>query len=194
MNLDEQTEFSNKLNDYCRFERDDLDGELESVLSHLEERIRNESDYDFEIVASTVKSYFGKVNVRKATGPDSITGKLLKMCASELCDVYCKIFNWSLNECCVPSAWINSLICPVPKNKSPSTLNDFRPIALTSVVMKCFEKIVLRQLLHFTRQRLDPLHFAYKPSRSIDDAILTLLHNAFIRLDKPGSFVRILFY
>ena len=66
-------------------------------------------------------------------------------------------------------------------------------MALTSVVIKCFKKIVLRQLLTFVGQHLDPFQFAYKPHRGTDDAILILLHNTFFHLDKPGSFVRILF-
>ena len=74
-----------------------------------------------------------------------------------------------------------------------SSLNDYHPAALTSIVMKCFEKLVLRRLLTFTNEHLDPLQFAYKPHRGTDDAILTVLHNAFLHLDKAGSYVRILF-
>ena len=38
-----------------------------------------------------------------------------------------------------------------------------------------------------------PYQFAYKHNRSTEDATLTLLHNAYTHLEKPGSFVRILF-
>ena len=59
--------------------------------------------------------------------------------------------------------------------------------------MKCFEKIVVQHLLTFTSQQLDPFQFAYKSQRGVDDAILTLLYKAFIHLDEPGSFSRVLF-
>ena len=85
------------------------------------------------------------------------------------------------------------MICPVPKNNKPASLNDYRPVALTPIVMKCFERIVLKHLLSYTTPHHDPHQFAYKPNRSTDDATLTLLHNAYIHLEKPGSFVRILF-
>ena len=126
-------------------------------------------------------------------GPDNFSGRLLKLCAPELCNVFCNIFNWSLKACSVPSIWKNSTVCPVPKKKNPTTLNDYRPVALTPIVMKCFEKLVLQRLLSFVDQYLDPCQFAYKPNRGTDDAILTLLHNAFFHLNKPGSFVHILF-
>ena len=124
--------------------------------------------------------------------PDNISGLLLKICASELCDIYCRVCNWSLKECSIPSAWKSSIICPVPKKKSPAILNDYRPVTLTSLVMKCFEKIVLQHLLTFTSQQQDPFQFAYKSHRGVDDAILTLLHKAFMHLDKPGAFIRVL--
>ena len=89
--------------------------------------------------------------------------------------------------------WKNSTIAPVPKNSKPKILNDFRPVALTSVVMKCFEKVVLKNLLSQTQAHMDQNQFAYKQNRSTDDATLTLLHHAFTHLDKPKTFVRILF-
>ena len=85
------------------------------------------------------------------------------------------------------------MICPIPKNNSPSDIFDYRPIEITSVVMKCFEKIVLHHLLDLTNGMQDPLQFAYKPNRSIEDAILTLLHNTFRHTNNPKSYVRILF-
>ena len=102
---------------------------------------------------------------RGVVGPIHISGRLLKTFASRLCHIYCRIFNWSLKDCSIPGAWKSSTICPVPKKKSPSTLNNYRLVALTSLVMKCFEKIVLQHLLTFTSQPLDPFQFAYKSHR-----------------------------
>ena len=133
----QQVKFSNELNDfYCRFERDDLGEDINSVVLDLKEKISEcEEGKDFEINASVVESLLTKLNVKKAAGPDSISGKLLKVCASQLCRVFANLFNWSLRECCAPSVWKNSVICPIPKKKNPSSLNDYRPVALTSIVM-----------------------------------------------------------
>ena len=175
MTAEEQVKFSNELNDfYCRFERDDLGEDTNSVVQELKEKIsEREEGKDFEINANVVESLFMKLNVQKAAGPDSISGKLLKVCASQVCSVFANLFNWSLGECCVPSMWKNSVIyiCPILKKKNPSSSNDYRPVALTSIVMKCFEKLVLRRLLTFTNEHRDPLQFAYKPHRGTDDAI-----------------------
>ena len=193
---EERENFANSLNDfYCRFEREDLKEELDSALRDLRGRAENLDDdqVDFEIDAEVVEKEFRKLNIRKAVGPDGISGRLLRFCCSELSQIFSILFSWSLRDCIVPSLWKRSIICPVPKSKNPKELNDFRPVALTPIAMKCLERIVLGRLQLQTQHALDPLQFAYKQNRSTDDATLTLLHNAYTHLDTPKSFVRILF-
>ena len=103
--------------------------------------------------------------------------------------VYSTLYTWSLKDGIVPGVWITSMICSILKNNSPSVLPDYRPIAITSVVMKCFEKIVLHHLLDLTKGMQDPFQFAYKPNRRIEDAILALLHNTFHNTNNPISYV-----
>lgn len=46
------------------------------------------------------------------------------------------IFNKSLEAQLVPEVWKDAVVVPVPKSNTPKTLNDFRPVALTSVVIR----------------------------------------------------------
>ncbi len=63
------------------------------------------------------------------------------------------------------------IIIPVPKNSKPSCLNDYRPVALTSIVMEVFERLLKNYICSSIPVTLDPLQFAYRPNRSTDDAI-----------------------
>ena len=54
--------------------------------------------------------------------------------------------------------------------------NNFRQIALTSLVMKCFERLVKRYIVLQTQHLTGPLQFAYQTSRRLVGAILTQLH------------------
>ncbi len=57
--------------------------------------------------------------------------------------LFTSIFTESLATSVVPSPFKKkSVIIRVPKNNKPSCLNDYRPVALTSIVMKVFERIV----------------------------------------------------
>ncbi len=82
----------------------------------------------------------------------------------------------------------------MPKNSKPSCLNDYRPVALTSMVMKVFERLVKSHINSSIPVTLDPLQFAYCPNRSTDDAISHIVHSSLTHIDSSnGNFARLLF-
>ncbi|KAI3355420.1 hypothetical protein L3Q82_018261 [Scortum barcoo] len=93
-----------------------------------------------------------------------------------------------------PSCWKTSCIIPVPKKPHPGELNDFRPVALTSHVMKTMERLLLHHLRPQTHHALDPLQFAYREKTGVEDAIIFLLHRSLSHLDRGSGAVRITFF
>ncbi len=141
-----------------------------------------------------VRRELKRVNVRKAAGPDGITGRVLRSCADQLAGLFTSIFNESLATSVVPTSFKKSVIIPVPTNSKPSCLNDYRPVALTSTVMKVFERLLKKHICSSIPATLDPLQFAYRPNRSTDDAISQVLHSSLTHIDsKNGNYVRLLF-
>ncbi|KAK3562131.1 hypothetical protein QTP86_030129 [Hemibagrus guttatus] len=59
--------------------------------------------------------------------------------------------------------------------------------------MKSFERLVLAYLKNITGPLLDPLQFAYRTNRSMDDAVNMGLHFILQHLDKSETYVRLLF-
>ncbi len=79
-------------------------------------------------------------------------------------------------------------------HSKPSCLNDYRPVALTSTVMKVFERLLKKHIYSSIPATLDPLQFAYRPNRSTDDAISQVLQSSLTHIDsKNGNYVRLLF-
>ncbi|KAK3514821.1 hypothetical protein QTP70_032527, partial [Hemibagrus guttatus] len=140
-----------------------------------------------------VRQIFLKQKRRKAPGPDGVTPACLRTCADQLAFIFSQIFNRSLELCEVPACFKRSTIIPIPKKPKITGLNDHRPVALTSVVMKSFERLVLAYLKNITGPLLDPLQFAYQANRSMDDAVNMGLHLILQHLDKSGTYVRLLF-
>ncbi len=116
-----------------------------------------------------------------------------RSCADQLAPVFTALFNKSLEQCHVPRCFKTSTIVPVPKKPSIASLNDYRPVALTSVVMKVFERLVLRSLKAATDHQLDPHQFAYRANRSVDDAVALALHHILQHLESSGTYARVLF-
>ncbi|KAK3508723.1 hypothetical protein QTP70_004266 [Hemibagrus guttatus] len=134
-----------------------------------------------------VRQIFLKQKRRKAPGPDGVTPACLKTCADQL--AFSQIFNRSLELCEVPACFKHSTIIPIPKKPKITGLNDYRPVALTSVVMKSFERLVLAYLKNIIGPLLDPLKFAYQANRSVDDAVNMGLHFILQHLDKSGTYL-----
>ncbi len=85
-------------------------------------------------------------------------------------DVLTDIFNTSLSQAVVPTCLKSTSIIPVPKTSPLSCLNDYRPIALTPIMMKWFERLVMHHIKSSLPNTLDSFQFAYCPNRSTDDA------------------------
>ena len=98
-----------------------------------------------------------------------------------------------LNTSFVPQAWKTATIVPVPKTAQAKVPNDFRPIALTPLLSKCMERVVSKELSLQTVKSMDPMQFAYRASRGVEDATLTLLDKIYSHLNKPKTYVRVLF-
>ena len=182
--------FATELNKfYCRFDKTDCTTECTSLLSSYS----TTGTLEVKITQEDVAKQLSRTKPNKAPGPDGIPGRLLKECAAELGPALQPIFQQSIDVGEVPTSWKTSTVVPVPKKSSPTELNHFRPVALTSLIMKCFEKMILNYLLFLVSPLLDPLQFAYQAKRGTDDAVSCLLHRLLEHLDTAGNYARILF-
>ena len=85
----------------------------------------------------------------KATGPDQIPGKLLKICASLLADVFAILFQASLDQGVVPDEWKLGIITPLFKKSDKSNVENCCPISLTSIACELFEHIIHSMIMDY---------------------------------------------
>ncbi len=70
---------------------------------------RQSSDHVFTVQEDEVRRELRRVNVRKAAGPDGITGRVLRSCADQLAGLFTSIFNDSLATSVVPTSFKKSI-------------------------------------------------------------------------------------
>ena len=185
-----EKEYCDQLNNfYSRFDTYDFSKEIQNIKKDVSEN----NDHILQIERHDVLKLFRSLKSNKASGPDDVKPKTLKTFAFELCDIFTHIFNFSLKFNIIPTSWKTPKIIPVPKSKTAKEMNDFRPVALTPVPMKCLEKFVLKSFLPTCEPYLDPNQFAYRAKRGVEDAILFFTNNVYSHLDTPKSYVRTLF-
>ena len=190
-------QFCNELNTYyTRFDKYDFALERSCICQFHRNKAQIEPSIviDVDDVIRSLKC----VKLGKAPGPDRIAANVVKLCSEPLAGILCKIYQQSITSGEIPVIWKTSEIVPVPKKSPPKCNNDFRPVALTSIFMKCFEKIVKKIIIDQVKDHTDPLQFAYTTNRCVEDATLSLIDYVLKHVDKPNSadykhFVKILF-
>ena len=95
---------------------------------------------DIEKACSELKS-------SSAPGPDGVPAVLLKTCKKELSQPLYHFWRSSLDSGEIPAELLLVLICPVHKGGSRSAPKNYRPVALTSHLIKVFERVVRRVLV-----------------------------------------------
>jgi hypothetical protein len=78
----------------------------------------------------------------KAMGPDNINRKVLKNCIHTLAPTLSLLSNLFYSSGSLPSEWKLANVDPVYKKGSKTDVRNYRPISLTSLVIKVMEKII----------------------------------------------------
>lgn len=133
-----------------------------------------------------------RTKVNTAPGPHMICGCTLKHCVDQLGGMFQFFFQSSVASSTARQLWKHSTVIPLPQKSTVSTLNDLRPVAFTSLVMKALERVIKNAITAVDFQ-LDPLQFAYRAGRGVDDAKAFILDTMHKHLETPNTTARLLF-
>ena len=97
-----------------------------------------------------------------AVGLDDIPYWFWRNFSSDLAPVITIIFNRSPAEGIVPDMWKKANILPVSKESPLETCNQLRPISLTAIIMRLFERCVYQSKLLHASKSIDQDQFPYK--------------------------------
>ena len=146
------------------------------------------------ITQNEVEDILKILDTSKATGPDMINPRLLKEASFILKYPLCRLFNMSLATCNFPSEWKLANVTPVFKKDCPSSLKNYRPISLISVVGKVMERCVYKHIYNYllTNRIVTSNQSGFTPG---DSAINQLLYitNEFGKALDEGKEIRVIF-
>lgn len=145
-----------------------------------------------KVNVETVEMYMTKQK-RTSPGPDELPYWLWKDFAHYLAPVLTNVLNLSLHEQCVPSLWKLANISPIQKESTLSDCNQLRPISLTNIIIRLFEKIIFKEeILKHTKSIIGPDQFAYKKGTNTTSALIKCQYNWLKWLDEDAEFVRVI--
>ena len=131
------------------------------------------TDFNFEKFRyDEILKILKKLDVSKATGPDNIDGVVLKKCHKSLAYPLTLIFNKSYTEGCIPTEWKTANVVPVHKKGDRSCVENYRPISLTCLIMKVFEKLVRERLYKACLEKITPYQHGFVPLKSCTSQLI----------------------
>ena len=125
------------------------------VLSHTDPKLAtncygSEDLFFLESTYEDVDYALSRTGGGKAAGADGIGAEAYKLGGKPIRRVLASFFTLCGKTQLTPSAWSESIIIPIFKNKGDKTdIANYRPIALTIVAKRIFEKIIDSKLEEF---------------------------------------------
>ena len=115
---------------------------------------------------------------RTSQGSDPLPYWFFKLCAFEITPIVTKIFNLILAESTCPTSWKHSIVTPIPKVSTPRDLGDLRPISVTPILSRVFDRLFVRKFFLCNIPKNDLAdQFAFKPTGSTTAALSYIFSN-----------------
>ena len=141
---------------------------------------------DLVLTRKDIEDAIKGVSPSAAAGPDRFPAILLKKCAHILSLPLVIIWQDSLDKGIVPPILKAANIVPIHKGDLRSVPKNYRPVALTSHLIKVFEKVLRKHIVDYMEKHLlfNPSQHGFRMGRSClsqllnhYDHILSLLEN-----------------
>ena len=114
---------------------------------------------DIIITASIVFDVLNKLKTDKSPGPEGWPLRIFKECSEHLSILLSILFNKSFQSGVLPSEWRIAFVTPIHKKGSQHLASNYRPVSLTSTVVKVMESIIKTNVLeHLTSNDLLTSH------------------------------------
>jgi hypothetical protein len=103
---------------------------------------------NFDFTTEDIVKAINEINEGSACGDEDIPAMILKKCKEVLSYPIFLLWKQSLNSGYVPKVYKNQIITPVHKKESKAEAANYRPISLTSHIIKIFERLIRNHIVN----------------------------------------------
>ena len=129
--------------------------------------------------SSELKKILDDLDAHGSVDPNGLFPSLFKRFSSILAPKLAVLFRLTIQSGAFPNCWKIASITPIPKEGASCNAKDYRPISITPILSKVFEKLLARRLNSFieTEGILPSTQFGYRKNLGTTDALLTFSHD-----------------
>ena len=142
---------------------------------------------EFSVTHNAVLRMLESVQANKACGPDGISGRIVRECASELAVPLTVLIAQSLSQGVFPSRWKEANVVPVHKKGSYKLATNYRSISLLPLFGKILERVVNENLFAHVRSALSSRQHGFIPARSCESNLSTFVRAGWEAINKGNQ-------
>ena len=133
-----------------------------------ENKNTNVIDEHFCIQEADVKTALMKLDVSKSMGPDMVHPKVLTGLSdnTNFITALTFLYNRCYAEGKIPQIWKTASVTPLHKKGPKTEASNYRPISLTSVLCKIYEKFVRSHIMKFVESKISPKQHGFLSGKS----------------------------
>ena len=134
------------------------------------------------IQEEAVQKLLAGVNPSKAPGQNKIPCRLLRELSDEHAPVFTRLFKQTYSSGKLPSPWNTAWIYPIFKKGTRLDASNYKPVSLTCVACKLFERILCSHI----RAHLDghgiltPVNHGFRSKHSCESQLLITSHDIYL--------------
>ena len=140
--------------------------------------------------ADEVKTQCTSQHTNSAPGPDALLPVFLKHAGDAVWTALAAIYTFSFTHSVTPQAWREANVMALYKGEgSKSSAGSYRPISMTSILIRTFEHLIHHRLIAELEQRhfFGDTQFGFRKGRSTTDAIHFLISGLQARMKQEAS-------
>ena len=129
------------------------------------------------------------IKPKLSQGPDGIPSIIFKRLAGYLAEPLAMIFNLIMQYGVVPDIWKTAIVIPIYKKGPASSPKNYRPISLTCIGSKMFEKIIKFQLMTHLKENnlINKEQHGFLTKRSTTTNLLELVSDLAVNFNSRAS-------
>ena len=148
---------------------------------------------DLSFNTTTIYNVLKQLNPNKSQGPDNISGRLLKNCAMSISYPLSILFNICFRTGSLPDEWKIANVVPVHKKEDKTCIENYRPISLTCIVSKIFEKCTCDEIYSHCKDRIHETQHGFVSNKSCSTPLLPFSHDISLGLNSCELIVVVYF-
>ena len=129
---------------------------------------------DIEIKENDIEDAIDELDENSSAGPDGLPAIFLKKTIKTISKPLTILLRKSLDECKIPEIFKLAYVTPIHKGGSKQKAENYRPVSLTSHVMKVFERVVKKKIMShiIEKHKFNKGQHGFVPGRSTQTQLL----------------------